>query len=138
MIVLDTNVLSEPLKPAPAQKVIDWLDAQPPETLFLTSVSLAELLAGVEALPAGKRRSVLREALSTQLRTLFGGRVLAFDVGAAQVFAQVHTGALKRGNPISFADAAIAAIAKANGCALATRNGRDFKGTDVPIIDPWS
>lgn len=137
MIVLDTNVLSEPLRPRPSQRVVDWLDAQAPDALFLTTISLAELFAGIEAPPAGRRRSALKEALSTQLRSLFGERVLAFDVVAAESFAQVNASALKAGNRISFADAAIAAIAKANGFSVATRNVRDFKGTGVAIVDPW-
>lgn len=138
MIVLDTNVLSEPLKPAPAPQVLAWLDLQAPETLFLTTVCLAELLAGVEAMPAGKRRTLLRQTLQDQLVLLFADRVLPFDRLAADVFAQVHTAAIKQGNPISFADCAIAAIAKVHGCAVATRNVRDFRGTGTQVIDPWS
>jgi toxin FitB len=138
MIVLDTNVLSEPLKPAPHPAVVDWLDAQAPETLYLTAVSLAELLAGVQALPTGKRRDALKNAIAERVLPLFAGRVLAFDQEAAEAFALVHAGALKAGNTISFADCAIAAIATVNGCMVATRNGREFKGTAVPIIDPWA
>jgi predicted nucleic acid-binding protein len=138
MIVLDTNVLSEPLRPAPAQAVVDWLDAQTPETLYLTTVCLAELLAGVESLPAGKRRAALKQAVTEQVLPLFKGRILSFDTQAVQAFAMVHAGALKQGNAISFADCAIAAIAAAHGCMVATRNVRDFKGTGVRIIDPWT
>ncbi|MFO1267205.1 MAG: type II toxin-antitoxin system VapC family toxin [Rubrivivax sp.] len=138
MIVLDTNVLSEPLKPAPAQAVLDWLDAQAPQTLYLSTIGLAELLAGVQALPAGKRRSALRQAVAEQVLPLFAGRVLPFDERAAEAFADVHASAKKAGNPISFADCAIAAIAAANACMVATRNGSDFKGTGVTVIDPWT
>lgn len=138
MIILDTNVLSEPLKPAPDQAVVDWLDAQAPESLYLTTVCLAELLAGVHALPSGKRRATLKQALTEQILPLFEGRIFAFDRQAAETFALVHAGARKAGNTIGFADCAIAAIATANGCMVATRNGRDFKGTAVPIIDPWA
>lgn len=137
MIILDTNVVSEPLRPEPEPAVLAWLDAQAPATLFLTSITLAELLAGVAALPAGRRRNKLGQALTEQVLPLFEGRVLAFDMPAAHAFAQVHSGAQAAGNPISFADAAIAAIACAHGYALATRNVRGFKGADVEVIDPW-
>jgi toxin FitB len=138
VILLDTNVLSEPLKPAPAEQVLHWLDAQAPETLFLSTISLAEVLAGVEALPPGKRRTTLRSAVGETLTALFDDRVLSFDPGAAQAFAAVHAGARKAGNSIGFADCAIASIAASHGLAVATRNGDDFRGTGVVIIDPWT
>jgi toxin FitB len=137
VIILDTNVLSEPLKHEPEPAVLIWLDAQAPETLFLTTVCLAELLSGVDAMPAGRRRTSLRESLERQVDVLFGDRILSFDRKAADAFARVHTAALKSGNSISFADCAIAAVAKAHKFAVATRNVRDFKGTGVTVIDPW-
>ena len=137
MIIVDTNVVSEPLKPAPSRVVLDWLDQQSPDTLFLTTACLAELLAGVEALPAGRRRTKLHRALTDQMLPLFEGRILAFDKKAAEVFGRVSVDAQVAGNPISFADAAIAAIATAHGFMLATRNERDFKGTGVALINPW-
>lgn len=138
MIVLDTNVVSEPLRAQPDPVVADWLDAQDPQTLFLPSICLAELLAGVEALPEGRRRRTLEAALGEQLMALFSGRILPFDERAARAFAKVSAAAQATGNPISFADAAIAAIAAANGCILATRNVRDFRGTGVKLVDPWT
>lgn len=137
MIILDTNVVSEPLKSAPDAAVLDWLNRQEPATLYLTAVSLAELLAGVEALPAGKRRNQLRQALVGQMLPLFAGRVLPFDDRAAEAFAKVNASAQAAGHPISFADGAIAAIAVAYGFAVATRNVRDFKGAPVDLINPW-
>jgi toxin FitB len=137
MIILDTNVVSEPLKPVPAQAVLDWLDRQAPETLYLTAVSLAELLAGVEALPQGRRRLELEQALMRQITPLFEGRILSFDAKAADSFGRVRTGAQSVGNTIGFADGAIAAIAAAQGFALATRNVRDFRGAGVELINPW-
>ena len=137
MIILDTNVVSEPLKARPEPSVLAWLDAQAPTPLYMTSITLAELLAGVAALPAGRRRNKLRQALTDQVMPLFEGRVLAFDAQAAHAYAQVHAGAQAAGNPISFADGAIAAIAAAHGFAVATRNVRDFKGTGVEVVDPW-
>jgi toxin FitB len=137
VIILDTNVVSEPLRPEPEPVVLAWLDAQAPATLCLTSITLAELLAGVAALPAGRRRNKLGQALNEQVLPLFEGRVLAFDAQAAHAYARVQAGAHAAGNPISFADAAIAAIAAAHGFAVAARNGRDFKGTGVEVLDPW-
>jgi hypothetical protein len=137
VIILDTNVVSEPLRPAPEPAVLAWLDAQAPATLYLTSITLAELLACVAALPAGRRRTKSVQAMTEQVLPLFEGRVLAFDMQAAHAFAQVQAGAQTAGNLISFADAAIAAIASAHGYALATRNVRDFKGAGVEVIDPW-
>lgn len=138
MIILDTNVVSEPLRPQPDPVVVAWLDAQAPATLCLTSITLAELLAAVAGLPAGRRRNLLAQSLTEQALPLFDGRVLAFDTLAAHSFARVQAGAQASGNAIGFADAAIASIADAHGYALATRNVRDFKGTGVQIIDPWA
>ena len=137
MIILDTNVVSEPLKPAPSQVVLDWLDRQAPETLYLTAVSLAELLAGIEALPSGRRRLELEQAVTRQIMPLFEGRVLSFDTKAAEAFGKVRAGAQAVGNTIGFADGAIAAIATSQGFALATRNVRDFRGAGVGLINPW-
>lgn len=138
MIILDTNVVSEPLRAEPEPAVLAWLDAQAPATLCLTSITLAELLAGVAALPAGRRRNKLAQALTEQVLPLFEGRVLAFDAQAAHAYARVQAGAQAAGNPISFADGAIAAIAAAHGFAVATRNVRDFNGTGVEVVDPWA
>ena len=137
MIVLDTNVVSEPLKPEPNPAVLSWLDAQEPQTLFLTSINLAELMAGVEALPAGRRKDLLAQALSTQVFSLFDGRVLPFDEKAAAMFGKTQAVAQAQGNTMGFADCAIASIARAHGFALATRNVRDFKGAGVVLTDPW-
>ena len=137
MIILDTNVVSEPLKPAPAQTVLDWLDRQAPETLYLTAVSLAELLAGIEALPKDRRRLELEQAMTRQIMPLFEGRILSFDAKAAEAFGKIRAGAQAVGNTIGFADGAIVTIASTQGFALVTRNVRDFKGTGVELINPW-
>ncbi|HPF26680.1 MAG TPA: type II toxin-antitoxin system VapC family toxin [Steroidobacteraceae bacterium] len=138
MIVLDTNVVSEPLKPRPDPAVLGWLDRQGPVTLYLTTISLAELLAGVQALPAGKRRAELQGVLSSELVSLFAGRILAFGERSAAAYAEVVSSANAAGNPIHFADAAIAAIAMEHNFMLATRNARDFKGTSIELLDPWA
>ena len=138
MIVLDTNVVSEPLKPQPDATVVDWLNNQEPTTLYLTAINVAELLAGVESMPSGKRRNALQEAVTGQLLPLFAGRILPFDTRAAEVFARANASAQAAGNPVSFADGAIAAIALAHGFLLASRNVRDFRGTGVQLINPWA
>jgi predicted nucleic acid-binding protein len=138
MIVLDTNVVSEPLRPAPDQRVLDWINRQQPQTLFLTTVNVAELLAGIEKMPVGRRRSDLHHLLVGKVLPLFEGRILTFDRRAAEIFALVSTQAQVAGNQMDFADAAIAAIASAHGFDVATRNVRDFRDTGVAVIDPWA
>lgn len=137
MIVLDTNVVSEPLRKKPAAIVHAWLDDQPPGSLYLTAISQAELLHGVKRLPAGKRRRELESALTEMFSSLFDGRILAFDSKAAEKFAALLERAHKKGFVLSFADAAIAATVISNGMTLATRNTKDFRATGTPVINPW-
>lgn len=137
MIVLDTNVVSEPLKPKPDAQVMRWLAAQAPETLYITSITIAEMLTGVAKMSVGRRRDALQAALDGQVFPLFAGRVLNFDAKCADAFANVIVEANASGNDIAFPDAAIAAISLANGFQLATRNVRDFRGTQVAILNPW-
>ncbi len=138
MIILDTNVISEPLKPSPDPAVIRWLDRQSPATLYVTTISQAELLAGVSALPAGRRRTELRKVIDKELSFLFEDRVLPFGERSAEAYAQVVPAANAAGNPIDFADAAIGAIAIEHNYILATRNVADFKGTSIKLLNPWS
>jgi predicted nucleic acid-binding protein len=138
VIILDTNVISEPLKARPNPAVIRWLDLQSPATLYVTTISQAELLAGVSALPAGRRRAELRKVIDKELGYLFADRVLPFGERSAEAYAQVVTAANAAGNPIDFADAAIGAIAIEHHYLLATRNVADFKGTSVKLLNPWS
>jgi toxin FitB len=137
MIILDTNVVSEPLKLKPSRAVLDWLDAQEPQTLYLTAINLAELLAGVEVMPSGRKRTALRAALDDDVLPLFEGRILPFDKTAATAFSKINTKLQSAGRSMSFADCAIAAIAQANGFSLATRNIRDFISTEIEIVSPW-
>jgi toxin FitB len=137
MIILDTNVVSEPLKLKPEAAVIHWLNAQEPQTLYLTTINLAELLSGVDIMPAGRKRAALKAALEDNILPLFEGRIVQFDNKAAQAFAKINAKVQSAGGTISFADCAIAAIAQANGFALATRNVRDFNKTGVEIVNPW-
>jgi len=138
LIILDTNVISEPLKARPHAAVLRWLDLQSPATLYVTTISQAELLAGVAALPAGKRRTELRKVIDKDLLSLFSDRILPFGERSAEAYAQVVDAANGAGNPIDFADAAIGAIAVEHNYILATRNVGDFKGTSVKLLNPWS
>ncbi|HEY1261039.1 MAG TPA: type II toxin-antitoxin system VapC family toxin [Stellaceae bacterium] len=138
MILLDTNVVSEPIRVSPDARVLDWLDAQVVETLFLSTVSLAELLLGVEALPAGRRRATLEARLEKQLEALFGERILSFDVAAAEAYAKIAARARSAGYAISFADGQIAAIAAARGLGVASRDEGPFRAAGLTVINPWN
>lgn len=137
MIILDTNVVSEPMKADGAQSVVKWLDSQAAETLYLTAVNLAELLVGVETMPAGKRREGVGAALAALISKLFGARILPFDEDAARAYATLVARARAKGVALSVADAQIAAIATVRGFAVATRDTAPFAAAGVPIIDPW-
>jgi hypothetical protein len=137
VIILDTNVVSEPLRPRPDERVVRWLDAQHPDSLYITSITVAELLAGVEAMPAGQRQQALRAALDNDVLPLFQDRVLPFDTAAARAYAHLWADARARGQAVGFADGAIAAIARVNGFAIASRNVADFEATGARVIDPW-
>lgn len=136
MIVLDTNVISEMMKPEPAESVRRWLDDQPAEVLFLTSVSQAELLFGIAMLPAGRRRENLAAVL-TGLEPLFAGRILSFDSAAAQHYADLAVEARSNGKGFPAPDGYIAAIAASRGFAVATRDVAPFEAGGVAVINPW-
>lgn len=138
MILLDTNVLSELIKPKPARRVVTWLDAQPSASLFTTSVTQAEILHGMMLLPHGRRRTAIQEAVVAMFEQDFAGRVLAFDSEAALPYALIAAARRSAGRPISHFDAQIAAIAQSRGAAVATRNVSDFEGCGVAVIDPWA
>jgi toxin FitB len=137
MIVLDTNVVSEPMKAHASPAVEAWLDRQAVETLYLTAVSFAELLVGVEILSAGRPRHGIGAALEELVSTLFGPRILPFDREAAKAYATLVARARAAGHAISVADGQIAAIAAANGFTVATRDAAPFLAAGVPVIDPW-
>ncbi|MEO2039448.1 MAG: type II toxin-antitoxin system VapC family toxin [Martelella sp.] len=137
MIVLDTNVVSEAMKPEPDPAVRDWLDDQAAETLYISSVTVAELLFGIGALPDGRRKQKLAATLDGML-PLFEGRILAFDSNAARHYADLAVVARKAGRGFPTPDGYIAAIATAHGFAVATRDASAFDAADVPVIDPWT
>jgi hypothetical protein len=136
MIVLDTNVLSEAMKPAPDPALARWMVRERGSGLFTTAVSEAEIIYGVAILPEGRRKRDL-EAAAQGILALFGGRILPFDSLAAREFAVIVADRRRLGRPIEDFDAQIAAITRARGMSLATRNIRDFAETGVQIIDPW-
>ena len=137
MILVDTNVISEPMRKIPEARVIDWIDAQPLETLYLSAITVAELRFGVASLAAGKRRDSLHDDLETRALPLFVDRVLAFDVAASQVYADLMAKARAVGLAIGTADGYIAATAAANGMMVATRDTAPFEAAGVPTINPW-
>lgn len=137
MILLDTNVVSEPLRHAPEVRVMQWIDAQPLETLYLSAITVAELRTGVALLPAGKRRSTLHERLERQVLPLFVGRVLPFDLACTQAYAEQMAQAQAAGRAIATADGYIAAIAAARGCIVASRDTSPFEAAGVPVVNPW-
>lgn len=137
MTILDTNVVSEVMKPEPSSVVIAWMSSQTLDNLFTTSITEAEVFYGVERLPKGKRRDELMRQAEAVFAEDYAGRVLAFDEHAAREFARIVAEKRLRGRPMPFADAQIAAIARANGAMLATRNRDDFEGCGVRLVNPW-
>jgi predicted nucleic acid-binding protein len=137
MIILDTNVVSELLRPDPARQVERWLSEQDGATVYFTTVSEAELCHGVALLPAGKRRTALAQAIEGMLEEDFRDRILPFDRAAARAYAAIAAEHRAAGRPISQFDCQIAAIARARGAAVATRNTGDYDGCGIPVIDPW-
>jgi len=137
MIVLDTNVVSEAMKPEPHPSVRAWLNDQATETLYLSSVTLAELLFGIAALPAGKRKEMLAQALDGLLG-LFRDRVLPFDIDAARHYADLAVTAKTGGRGFPTPDGYIAAIAASRGFIVASRDTAPYEAAGVSVINPWN
>ena len=138
MLVLDTNVVSELMRATPRQDVVGWLDNQRTGDLFVTSVTEAEVRAGVAVLPEGVRRRGLLDAAERAFGSLFGTRVLPFDSSAARAYAEIFATRQASGRPLSLADGQIAAIARSRGMAVVTRNVADFEGTGIELVNPWA
>jgi hypothetical protein len=138
MILLDTNVVSEPMRLRPDRRVQDWLDAQTVETLYLSAISLSELLLGVEGLPIGKRRRALEAALGQQIVSLFEDRIIPFDIAAAEAYAKVVILARRNGYAITVADGQIAAIAASRNFKVASRDEAPFQAAGLVVINPWT
>jgi toxin FitB len=137
MIILDTNVVAEPMRLNGSPIVTEWLNAQAAETLYLTATSLSELLLGIEFLPDGKRKEALGGKLTEVMMRLFQARILPFDEQAATVYAHLVGRSRASGRAISVADGQIAAIAKVHGFAVATRDVAPFISAGVTVINPW-
>jgi predicted nucleic acid-binding protein len=137
MILLDTNVISEALRERPDPAVSAWLDRQLEEELWTTSVVIAELLAGIELMPSGRKQRTLHKAVEEMIVEDFRGQILTFNLPAARQYAQILAARRKIGRPIREMDAQIAAIARVHGAALATRNVNDFAGCNLAVVNPW-
>jgi hypothetical protein len=138
VFILDTNVASELMRPEPAAAVTAWIGGRDAQDMHLTAVSEAELLYGVAILPTGNRRNALAAAMTRWLDLGFRERILPFDSAAARAYAEIAAGRRHAGRPIGEADCQIAAISRSRGAVLVTRNVRDFEGTGLDVIDPWS
>lgn len=139
MVLLDTNVLSEFMRPEPASQIVAWLDVQAPDQVWICAVTCAEIRLGIALLPDGQRKLALQAAANAMFEEDFGGRCLPFDETAASCYASVVASRTRQGRPISVEDAQIAAIALANCLTLATRNVRDFEAIDgLSVSNPWS
>nr|WP_315226695.1 type II toxin-antitoxin system VapC family toxin [uncultured Limnohabitans sp.] len=137
MIVLDTNVVSELMRPTPNADVLAWLDSQAADALWLNSVVLSELLYGIARMPEGARRAQLAQAVQAMLAEDFAGRVLPFDAEAAAAYADLVATRERQGQPVAMADAQIAAISLVHGASLATPNTKHFEGLGLSLRNPW-
>ena len=137
MIILDTNVLSELIKPAPDPNVVHWIGQKPVASLFTSTITQAEIFYGVALMPDSDRKKLLQETVSRMFDELFAGRVLPFDAEAAFNYACIASDRRQTGRPISQFDAQIAAIVRSREGKLATRNAADFEGCGIAVINPW-
>jgi len=138
MIILDTNVLSEFMRPNPAPGVVAWVAKQPATELFTTSITEAEIFYGIELVTKGKRRDGLLAAAEAMFAEDLGSRIFGFEGDAARVFSKIAAHRRVLGRPIRHADAQIAAIAQVRGAKLATRNVADFEDCGLDVLDPWN
>ena len=138
MVLLDTNVVSELMRKSPDPTVEAWAASHALDDLCFSAVGEAELRYGAAIMPAGRRRDMLVSDIETMLRAAFENRVLPFDSRAARAYADIAAARRASGRPISQADCQIAAIARARGMAVATRNVRDFENMGIDVLDPWA
>jgi predicted nucleic acid-binding protein len=137
MIVLDTNVISELMRPTPDARVMAWMAQQPMAGLFTMTVTQAEIFYGLALLPQGRRRDDLVVAAQQMFDVDLAGRVLSFDIDAAMIYAEIAAGRRRIGKPINQIDAQIAAVARSRGAQLATRNVPDFVDCEIVVVNPW-
>ncbi|MDQ2995042.1 MAG: type II toxin-antitoxin system VapC family toxin [Pseudomonadota bacterium] len=137
MILIDTNIISEMMKPAPDAKVITWIDQQDIMHLYISTITIAELAYGINALPAGNRRNYLEKAFNSVVREAFEYRIFTFDEVAAHQYGIIMSQRKNIGKPMSMADGQIAAIAQAHNCTIATRNTNDFANSNLDLVNPF-
>lgn len=137
MIILDTNVLSELMKPKPSPQVVAWVGKQAATELFTTAITEAEVFYGIELLAQGKRQKELLEVADAMFAEDFAGRIFDFDSDAARSFSRIASRRRVLGSPIAQADAQIAAIAQVQSARLATRNVADFRDCGIEVVNPW-
>jgi predicted nucleic acid-binding protein len=138
VIVLDTNVLSELIRPTPEPQVVTWVDDQDTSDLMITSITAAELRAGVAVLPRGRRKEKIALQIERLIREVFGGHVLPFDVDASSQYADIIATGRRTGHPMNAMDAQIAAMCRQRDATLATRNVEDFRSASLTVINPWT
>ena len=138
MILLDTNVISEIMRPVPEPAVIAWVQSLPRKEFWTSSVVVAELLSGIDLMPSGHKQEGLRKAVEEMLAEDFHGQILNFDLAAARCFGQILSARQRMGRPINEMDAQLAATARVHGAAIATRNIKDFMACDLVLVNPWA
>jgi len=137
MILIDTNIISEMMKSAPDPKVISWIDQQDIMQLYISTITIAELVYGINTLPAGNRRNYLEKAFNSVVREAFEYRIFTFDEVAAHQYGMIMSHRKNIGRPMSMADGQIAAIAHVHNCTIATRNINDFADSKLDLINPF-
>ena len=137
MIILDTNVISELMRPTPDAHVLRWFSSQTAEDLHVTAVTMAEILYGIELISTSRRRDAIRAGAEKMFEAVFGDRILSFEERASGMFSQIASSRRRQGKPMSLFDAQIAAITRVHGATLATRNPYVFEGCGVRLVNPW-
>jgi|SRR5579863_10106486 len=137
MTILDTNVVAELMRPAPEPQVLRWFSGQASEDLHITAVSMAEILHGIEIIPAGRRRDAIRAGAEKMFAVVFADHILTFEDRAARVFSQIASARRRQGKPMSGVDAQVAAISRVHAATLATRNPYVFEGCGLRLVNPW-
>jgi len=137
MIILDTNVVSELMRPAPEPRVLRWFSGQSAEDLHVTAITMAEILYGIELISTGRRRDAVRVGAERMFETVFADRILTFEDRASRLFSQIASSRRRQGKPMAEFDAQIAAITRVHGATLATRNPYVFEGCGVRLVNPW-
>lgn len=136
-VILDTNVVSELMRPAGDARLRGWVDGQAPQTLFLTAITVSEIRIGIAILAPGRKQQTLADRFESGLLPIFEGRVLPFDVGATAAHAEIVMRSRQAGRPVSHFDAMIGTLALARGMTVATRDTAPYETAGVAVINPW-